>query len=93
MKRRAELYGEIEFATVATRMLRSKRKKLENGDGCLDAESAAPGDIANAFLLQNGKHTQMELSQEISEDNTDQLEILEEGEDEQDEQIDEFVEN
>jgi hypothetical protein len=44
------LYGEIAFASIAPRMLRSKRKKLDTGDGCLDAESngAHSGDIANA---------------------------------------------
>jgi len=49
-KRRAELYGEIVYASVAPRMLRSKRKKLDIGDGCLDIESngAHSGDIANA---------------------------------------------
>lgn len=49
-KRRAELYGEIVYASVAPRMLRSKRKKLDIGDGCLDTESngAHSGDIANA---------------------------------------------
>lgn len=44
-------------------MLR-KRKKLDNGDGCLEEESnARSGDIANAgFAVQNGvKQTQMEL--------------------------------
>lgn len=58
-KRRADLYGEIEFASIATRMLRNKRKKLDTGDGCLDAESGArSGDIANTgFCVQNGKHT------------------------------------
>lgn len=73
-------------------MLRSKRKKLDNGDGCLDAESGArSGDIANTgFCVQNGKQTQMELSQEVSE--TSQL-LLEEGEDELDEQIEEYAEN
>jgi hypothetical protein len=75
-------------------MLRSKRKKLDTGDGCLDAESGGrSGDIANTgFCVQNGKHTQMELSQEVSGDNTSQL-LLEEGEDEQDELIDGYPEN
>jgi hypothetical protein len=65
VKRRAELYGEIEFASIAPRTLRSKRKKLDNGDGCLDVESnARSGDIANSgFAVQNGKTTQMELEQ------------------------------
>lgn len=51
-KRRAELYGEIAFASIAPRMLRSKRKKLDT-DGCLDADShgARSGDIANAGFL------------------------------------------
>lgn len=43
------MYGEVEFYNIAPRMLRSKRRRLENGDGCFDAESNyRAGDIASA---------------------------------------------
>ena len=67
-------------------MLRSKRKKLENGDGCLDSDTnMRPGDIASAGFAVQGKQTQMEYEQpsDVSVEGTDQnLELFEEGEDE-----------
>ena len=76
-------------------MLRSKRKCMENGDGCLDVDSngGRAGDIANTgYVVQSHQHnTGLELEQQaVSEQEgmtsnlSNMLESMEEGvEDEQ----------